>query len=131
MMIEKKIRLVPNKATDFDYTEQELMQAPDGYFEEIFVLDVLESSKTEDIFEKICSKVRKGGSITIQGYEFVDMCRRVVYGEIPDEHAKIFLRSSNNISSVSSLQSRFSSMGWNVRLAGCLDGRYKMEVIRP
>ena len=48
-----------DKVNQSDFTEEDLQNAPDGFFEEIFVSDLLELSKNNAIIDDVIKKVRK------------------------------------------------------------------------
>ena len=56
-MINKNIRLVPVKQNDSDFTEDDLLKAPDAFFLEIKAVDILESTKNKDFLKVGFSKI--------------------------------------------------------------------------
>ena len=130
-MISKKIRLVNEKINQSDLNEEELNNAPDGFFEEIFVLDILEYSKNDNIMNDIVKKVRKNGVLKLNGVDAIEMCRRIYYGDIDIEKASSdFFAHINRINSVVSLKKYFQINGWEIKFAGISSGRYFMEAKR-
>lgn len=130
-MINKNITLVSQKRQDSDFTEQDLSNAPDGFFTEIKVLDVLEMSQDAQILDKICSKVRKQGKVIVSGIDGLEMCRKVYYGQMPlNDAAQNFFKHINNLNSIPSLKKYFLEKKWDVAFVGLSDGRYLLEAVR-
>jgi len=130
-MISKNIRLVPSKQQENDFLQEDLMNAPDGFFLEIKVLDVLETAQDKDLLDKICSKVRKGGKVVLNGVDGLDMCRKVFYGQMPlGMAAEQFFKHVNNLHSVATLKQYFLEKKWDIRFVGLDQGRYLVEAVR-
>lgn len=130
-MINKNIRIVKNKENSNDVTEEELYKAPDGYFTEIVVSDILETSKNQGVIEAVCNKVRKNGSLVLQGVDGHDLCRNIYYGKIKIEETSDYFGEIERMNSLNSLKTMFTSMGWNVAFTGLKNGRYFIEVKKP
>ena len=130
-MISKNIRLVPSKQQDNDFLQEDLMNAPDGFFMEIKVLDVLESSEDKQLLDKVCNKVRKGGKVVLNGVDGLDMCRKVFYGHIPvGVAADQFFKHIKNLHSVATLKQYFLEKKWDLKFVGLDEGRYLIEAVR-
>ncbi len=130
-MISKKIRLVNEKNNQAEFNEEDLRNAPDGFFEEISVLDVLETSSSDNVMEEITHKIRKNGILKLSGVDALDMCRQVYYGEIPMEEASAhFFSHAKRLNSLVSIKDYFVQKGWKVKFAGMSSGRYLVEAQR-
>jgi hypothetical protein len=131
-MINKNIRIVNNKQNQNDMLESELDLAPDGYFNEIFVHDVLETSVDSNILKKISDKVRKNGVLKLTGIDGHEMCRRVYYGEESIEQlSESFFGKINRLNSIVSIKTFFGELEWNILFSGIQDGKYFVEVKKP
>jgi hypothetical protein len=125
----KEIRLVNNKHRENDILEEDLAECPDSFFTSIEVVDVLETSSDNEILQEVCSKVRRGGKLTLSGIDGYDLCRKIQYGEIGLEEAnQSFFSIANRLNSVLSLKKKFKDMNWSVKFAGLKEGRYLVEV---
>ena len=129
-MISKKINLVIDKVNQSDFTEEDLQNAPDGFFEEIFVSDLLELSKNNAIIDDVIKKVRKNGIVKLNGVDGIDMCRKSYYGETPIEESSMYFGAVNRINSVISIKKYFEKIGWQINFAGINSGRYFVEAKR-
>ncbi len=129
-MISKKINLVIDKVNQSDFNEEDLQNAPDGFFEEIFVSDLLELSKNNAIIEDVIKKVRKNGIVKLNGVDGIDMCRKSYYGETPIEECSMYFGAVNRINSVISIKKYFEKIGWQINFAGINSGRYFVEAKR-
>tara|TARA_R100001163_G_scaffold1295_2_gene1960 strand:+ start:37892 stop:38284 length:393 start_codon:yes stop_codon:yes gene_type:complete len=129
-VISKKINLVIDKVNQSDFNEEDLQNAPDGFFEEIFVSDLLELSKNNAIIEDVIKKVRKNGIVKLNGVDGIDMCRKSYYGETPIEECSMYFGAVNRINSVISIKKYFEKIGWQINFAGINSGRYFVEAKR-
>ena len=130
-MIEKKIRLVNFKTESNDFLEKDLAEAPDGFFLEIKVIDVLEKSENDALIDLITSKVRKNGKLIITGIDALELCRKVFYGKVDlKSAAEMYFKHINNMFSVVILKDYFIKKGWDIGFAGITNGRYLIEVSR-
>ncbi len=129
-MISKKINLVIEKVNQSDFTEEDLHNAPDGFFEEIFVSDLIELSKNNSIIDDVIKKVRKNGVVKLNGVDGIEMCRRGYYGEIQIEECSMYFGAVNRINSVVSIKKYFEKIGWQINFAGVNSGRYFVEAKR-
>lgn len=123
-MIGRKITLRTKK------DENDLIEAPNSFFEEITVIDVLELSDNKNILDDICKKVTKSGTLILKGIDFIDFSRLVSNGRISLEEASEYVMNLNNCNSVLNLKKYFMEKGWVVLFAGLKDSRYLIEVTR-
>jgi|19_taG_2_1085344.scaffolds.fasta_scaffold00068_6 hypothetical protein len=130
--MHKEIELVVAKNNSgTQISEEEFALAPNSFFQKICVQDVLEMSENPDILDSITEKVRKGGSLILEGIDALDICRRVHYGDMSlKESATNFFSRVNNLNSVATLKIYFAQKKWPVKFAGLNNGRYLMEVTR-
>lgn len=119
-----------DKVNQSDFNEEDLQNAPDGFFEEIFVSDLLELSKNNAIIEDVIKKVRKNGIVKLNGVDGIDMCRKSYYGETPIEECSMYFGAVNRINSVISIKKYFEKIGWQINFAGINSGRYFVEAKR-
>lgn len=130
-MLYKSIRLVPVKQNSEDLTESDLAKAPDGFFVEINVIDVLEMSPNKSALNDICNKIRKGGKVVLNGVDGLDMCRKVYYGQVSLQSASSqFFGPVNNLNSIVELKDYFLKKQWSLKFAGLQNGRYLIEAVR-
>lgn len=130
-MINKNIKLVPQKQDETDFVEADLDKAPDGFFTEIKVVDVLELSDDTNLLDKVCAKIRKDGKVIVNGIDGMDMCRKVFYGAVPlNSASQQFFKHANNLHSIATLKQYFLDKKWDVRFAGLSEGRYLLEAVR-
>jgi hypothetical protein len=129
-MINKSVKIVSNKLSDDDFTETELDLAPDGFFTEIFVLDVLETSPNDDILNKICTKLRKGGVLTLHGIDGLEFCRNVYVGNVDWETISNIIKNLNRFNSIVNLKSYFANQNWPIKFAGLDNNKYNITVIK-
>lgn len=130
-MLNKKIRLVTKKENESDVLEEDLDGAPNSFFEEIKVVDVLEVSENDDIIDFLCKKVRIGGKVVLSGVDGLEVCRQVWLGSISlDDVGSQFFRHVRNLFSIVSLREIFLSKNWEVNFSGVKNGRYLVEATR-
>jgi len=129
--MHKEIRLTVIKQTESDLVEAEFFDAPDSFFTSITVQDVLEMSDKLDIIDLVAAKVRKNGTLTLEGIDALDVCRRVHYGVMTlTSAANDFFTKTKNLNSVATLKDYFIKKQWKVNFASLKDGRYLLEVVR-
>lgn len=129
--MHKEIELVVAKSNDGQLNEHEFYDAPDSFFTRIAVQDVLEMSEHGDVLDRVVAKVRKGGTLLVEGIDALDVCRRVHYGQMHLQDASSqFFKNTNNLNSVATLKHYFVQKQWNVKFAGLNNGRYLLEVVR-
>jgi len=126
-MINKSIILgnEPEHATTND-----LMQAPNGYFTNIKVMGLLEESDRADILNLVCSKLRKGGVLTLIGLDCLELSRRTFYGHIPVERFSQMIATMKRAHSLATLKQAFGNTQWGIRYAGLKEDLYFLEVIK-
>lgn len=130
-MINKNIRLVNEKINDIDFTEQDLKNAPDSFFSEITVMNVLESSDDENILNVVCQKVRKNGKVVLNGVDANELCRNIYYGDTSlSEASKNFFSKSKNLYSAVDLKKYFLENKWKINFVGIKNGLYLVEATR-
>jgi hypothetical protein len=131
-MIDKRIRLVPAKQRESDLTFADLLEAPDAFFLEINVADVLEVSEDPQTLSTICNKIRKGGKLILTGVDGLDICRQVYFGLMPlHDAAANFFKHASYLYSVGVLKEYFLNMKWDIQFIGLSEGRYLIEVVKP
>jgi len=130
-VLEKSIRLTNNKEKSTDFNEFDLLNAPDAFFESIYVLDMLEKSDNKNLLDAVCKKIRKGGSLKLDGIDALNICRSVYHGQLSlSQAADAFFREVKSLHSIVSLKEYFIDKGWEVIFIGLNDGRYLVEVTR-
>ncbi len=130
-MIDKKIKLVSIKTEESEFTEEDLEKAPDGFFVEIDVVDVLDHTDRSNALGFICSKVRRNGRLRLSGIDGLDLCRNTFYGAIPLDVASQYFKPLTQLNSIVSLKEYFlNNQEWTVGFTGLKDGRYLVEVTR-
>lgn len=128
----KEVKLVLEKQEDQDMTEADFILAPDAFFTRIVVQDVLEKSTSSNILELVEGKLRKKGTLILEGIDAADICRRVHYGGISlSDASTLIFKKANNLYSVAALKDYFMKKEWTVKFAGLKEGRYFLEIIRP
>jgi|GEM_PF-3396931 len=133
-MLNKSVSVVVRKSGK-DSNEvliDELKEAPDGYFNQINCIDVLEKEDSGTI-DLICSKVRKNGKLVLVGFDAISLCRMVYKGTVSLEDAtENFFKHVKNLNSVLSIKKYFTerSNGWSIDFASVKDNRYMVEVTR-
>jgi len=131
--MNKEIKLVvkvndPQK----EASEKDFLAAPDSFFTRIVVQDVLELSTNVDILTTVSNKLRKGGTLVVEGVDALDLCRRIYNGSVSlEEASRNFLTRSHNLNAVATLRTFFAKREWPIKFAGLLEGRYFVEVVRP
>lgn len=130
--MNKEIELVIQMSTGNNQVpENEFVEAPDSYFTRVAVQDVLEVSKNPAILDVIVSKIRKGGTLMLEGIDALDICRRVHYGNLSlSDASSQFFAATNSLNSVATLKSYFAAKKWHIKFAGLQNGRYLVEVVR-
>lgn len=130
-MISKNVRLVNKKINEIDLTEEDLKNAPDGFFNEIAVINVLESSEDKNILDMVCNKVRKNGKVILSGVDALEICRQIYYGDLSlFEASDQFFHIANNLNSASSLKKYFLEKKWKINFVGIKNGIYSLEATR-
>ena len=130
-MISKKIRLVNQKVDNSDFMENDLSNAPDGFFEEIFVADVLEVSQNENVIEDICKKIKIKGTVKFTGIDAQEICRQVYYGTLPLEQvSQNYFSKITRANSVVSIQNKCKQLGFDIVFAGVESSKYFVEAKR-
>jgi hypothetical protein len=127
-MIGKKVNLVVEPLEAQDVVVGQLMQAPDGYFEHIKVLDVLEVDPTENLLEAIAVKIKKGGKLTLQGFDGLAFCKKILQDGADELYGKRVV--FQNFYSIGFLKEYFQNNGWKVNFANVNAGRYSIIVER-
>jgi len=128
----KEIKLVLEKQEGQDILESEFMEAPDSFFTKIVVQDVLEKSNNRDILNAVSNKVRREGTLILEGIDAMDICRRVHYGGITlAEASTLIFHQATSLYSVASLKEHFLAKEWAIKFAGLKEGRYFLETTRP
>ncbi len=131
-MINKSINLVQNKVNQNDMTEQELLMAPDHFFDEISVSRVFETSEDKDLFMKVCQKLTQGGKLSILGIDGVSLCRKVGAGEIKLSDLNELFLANKRLNSLIDFKKYFMENNWKIKFAGMKpSSRYFIEAIRP
>ncbi len=131
-MINKSINLVQNKVNQNDMTEQELLMAPDHFFDEISVSRVFETSEDKDLFMKVCQKLTQGGKLSILGIDGVSLCRKVGAGEIKLSDLNELFLTNKRLNSLIDFKKYFMENNWKIKFAGMKpSSRYFIEAIRP
>lgn len=127
-MIGKKVNLVIEPLEPQDVVVGQLMQAPDGYFESIKVLDVLEVDPTENLLELISAKLKKGGELTLQGFDGLAFCKKILQNGADELYGKAVV--FQKFYSIGFLKEHFQNNGWKVNFANVNAGRYNIRVER-
>ena len=128
-MIGKNIELVIEPVEPQEIVASQLMTAPDGYFESIRVFDVLEIDSTEDLLQKITSKIKQGGTLTIEGFDGLAFCKRVIQEGGDELYGKRVV--FQNFYSIGALKNNFQDSGqWKIIFASVNSGRYNIKVER-
>jgi len=127
-MIGKNIKLVIEPVDHNEVVTSQLMTAPDGYFESIEVFDVLEVDSTEDLLENIILKLGRGGKLTLQGFDGLSFCKRILQEGADELYGKQVV--FQNFYSIGFLKESFQKRGWKINFASINSGRYNLEVER-
>jgi len=126
-MIGKNIRLVIEPVEPNEVVVSQLLTAPDGYFESIEVFDILEVDSTQDILEKISLKVNKKGKLSLQGFDGLSFCKKMIENADHMYGKQVVFQ---NFYSIGFLKEYFQKTGWKVNFANISSGRYNLEVER-
>ena len=129
-MIHSSVNLVIQKKNPNDLIEQELMQAPDFFFDRIHVVDVLEHSEDKELINKVCNKLKQGGSLFLSGIDGVPICRQFSQGKLPLENFNNILTSLKRFNSLVEFKSFFIKNNWQINMAGYDNLRYYLEAIK-
>ncbi len=127
-MIGKNIKLVVERLEQNEVVVSQLMEAPDGYFEHIEVFDVLEIDSTEDLLEKVVSKLKKGGKLSLEGFDGLAFCERVLQEGAEELYGKRVV--FQNFYSIGFLKDHFQKEGHKIIFANVNMGRYKIVIER-
>lgn len=127
-MIGKNIKLVVEPLEQNEVVVSQLMQAPDGYFKHIEVFDVLEVDSTENLLEKIMLKLGKGSKLTLQGFDGLSFCKKMIYENADQMYGERVI--FQNFYSIGFLKEYFQKNDWKVNFASINSGRYNLEVER-
>lgn len=129
-MISKEVNLVMNKVQENDITEEDLLDSPNGFYEQIKVVDVLETSQRDDLLQVIHSKLKSGGTAVLTGLEGFELCRKVYSGQLGFvEFSRNIIVNVNRIHSLFDLTFMLQN-GFNVDYIGMRDDRYHIEVTK-
>lgn len=125
------IRIVKEKIKPDDFTEEDLIQAPDAFFTEIEALDILETSDNDDILNLLCSKVRKGGKLHLSGFDGMLLCKEVASTRISLQEASNIIKPIKRFNSLLIIKEYLSANGWKILFAG-MNGmnRYLLQVTK-
>ena len=136
MIINKEMRLIPDfYATSEDSStevkEDQLQEVPNGYLEVLVVTDALETSKDDQIIDKVCSKVQSGGRLVLSGMDGHSLAMGVAHGSKGLDEFGNYIKVANRLNSLSGLSEYFMVRKWEVMLASVTTDSYNLEVKKP
>lgn len=120
----RDIRVVPSKEFPQDLVDKDLINAPDGFFEKIEVVDALEVSSYSNILDIVSSKIKKGGVLILSGIDSVVLCREIVNGNCNLEEASKFFAPIKNLFTIPKLKEYFINKKWKIKTCGISSTRY-------
>lgn len=129
-MISKQIRLVVEKINENELTEDDIKLAPDSFFNEITIINLLDVSKNNDLLNIVCNKLKKHGILKINGIDIRSVCRDVYYGKIDLQNANTIFRNIKNFNTISKFKDYFLSDKWQINFLGMQEYNYFVEVIK-
>ena len=127
-MINKTIHLVPHKLQPTDFIEDDLDMSPDGFFTIISATDILENSPSDNILDKLCSKLRMGGFLQLNGIDGLELCRGVYSGNITLIQYSNIIKNVRRVYSILSLKKYFADKQWKIEFAGLHQNKYNIKV---
>lgn len=131
-MISKSVNLVLEKVNSNDMLEQEIMGAPDFFFDKIDVCDLLELSDNDQLFVQLCDKLVNNGTIILRGMDAMSLTSKVSTGEIPLDTFNQILKSVRRLNSLVMFKKFFIEHKWNIKFTGYDEGsRYIIEATKP
>lgn len=127
-MINKEIRVVEEKVNINDLTEDELNSTPNHFFNEITIVNILDTSQNNNVLQTIINKLKKNGILKINGTDMRAVCRDVHYGRIDLNTASSIINKINNFNTISSFKNYFLNDEWKIHFIGLKNYNYFIEV---
>ena len=136
MIMNKRMRLIPdfysdNVTPNGEIKEAELQEIPNGYLDSLEIQDALETSRDDQIIEKVCSKIKSGGSLSISGVDGHSLAMSVAHGAKPLQELGSYVRVANRLNSLNGLREYFMTRNWEVLSASITTEAYNLEVKKP
>ena len=131
MIMNKRMRLIPdfysdNVTPNGEIKEAELQEIPNGYLDSLEIQDALETSRDDQIIEKVCSKIKSGGSLSISGVDGHSLAMSVAHGAKPLQELGSYIRVANRLNSLNGLREYFMTQNWE---AGALQISHQRHII--
>ncbi len=129
-MINKEIRLVSEKINQNELTEEDFNNVPDSFFNEITVINLLDTSQNNNLLNLVCAKLKRKGTLKINGIDARAVCRDIYYGKIDLQNASNIFNKIRNLNTISTFKNYFLSDKWQINFLGTQEYNYFVEVTK-